>query len=212
MIYAFGAYTLDTDRYELRRAGMVCPLEPHAVDILTYLLQHRDRVVTKRELLEQLWPGRFVGEGILAQRLMTIRKAIGDSGQNQHCIKTVHGRGYRFAAEVAVHADAAMSTYQRDGQSAMRSSLVDVACAETYSRDAASRAQPPLFSRPPHFVGRDAELARLGAVVEQSTAGHATSRVYRRGTWDWKDGAGRCVCRAGRGHAGRLSRVRPMRG
>ena len=87
MIYAFGACTLDTDRHELRRAGMVCPLEPHAVDILTYLLQHRDRVVTKHELLEQLWPDRFVGEGILAQRLMTIRKAIGDSGQNQHCIR-----------------------------------------------------------------------------------------------------------------------------
>ena len=64
MVYAFGAYTLDTDRYELRRAGTVCPLEPHAVDILTYFLQHPDRVVTKRELLEQLWPGRFVGEGI----------------------------------------------------------------------------------------------------------------------------------------------------
>ena len=103
MIYAFGACTLDTDRYELRRAGTVCPLEPHAVDILTYFLQHRDRVVTKRELLEQLWPGRFVGEGILAQRMMTIRKAIGDSGHAQQCIKTVHGRGYRFAAEVTVH-------------------------------------------------------------------------------------------------------------
>src|SRR6202035_3536885 len=106
MVYAFGAYTLDTDRYELRRAGTVCPLEPHAVDILTYFLQHRDRVVTKRELLEQLWPGRFVGEGILAQRIMTIRKAIGDSGQTQQCIETVHGRGYRFAAEVSVHTNA----------------------------------------------------------------------------------------------------------
>ena len=146
MIYAFGAYTLDTDRYELRRAGMVCPLEPHAVDILTYFLQHRDRVVTKRELLEQLWPGRFVGEGILAQRLMTIRKAIGDSGQNQHCIKTVHGRGYRFAAEVAVHTNA-----RSLDASSPASSAPD-------ERD----PRPPLFSRPPHFVGRDAELAQLG--------------------------------------------------
>src|ERR1700674_5132826 len=103
MVYAFGAYTLDTDRYDRRRAGTVCPLEPHAVDILTYFLQHPERVVTKRELLEQLWPGRFVGDGILAQRIMTIRKAIGDSGQTQQCIETVHGRGYRFAAEVSVH-------------------------------------------------------------------------------------------------------------
>ena len=70
MIYTFGLYALDTDRCELRRAGVPRPLEPHALDILAYLLQHRDRVVTKRELLEQLWPDRFVNEGILgaAQR------------------------------------------------------------------------------------------------------------------------------------------------
>src|ERR1700730_5549299 len=103
MVSAFGASTLDTERYELRRAGTVCPLEPHAVDILTYFLQHPERVVTKRELLEQLWPGRFVADGILAQRIMTIRKAIGDSGKTQQCIETVRGRGYRFAAEVSVH-------------------------------------------------------------------------------------------------------------
>jgi DNA-binding winged helix-turn-helix (wHTH) protein len=70
MIDAFGAYALDTDLYELWRAGMVCSLEPDAVEILTYFLQHRDRVVSKRELSEQLWPDRSVGEGILAQRLV----------------------------------------------------------------------------------------------------------------------------------------------
>ena len=63
MVSAFGAYTLDTERYELRRAGTVCPLEPHAVDILTYFLQHRERVVTKRELLEQLFVTGGVGVG-----------------------------------------------------------------------------------------------------------------------------------------------------
>src|SRR5258708_34713450 len=106
MFSAFGACTLDTVRYELRRAGLVCPLEPQALDILAYLLEHRDRLVTKHELLDQLWPDRVVGEGILSQRLMTIRKAIGDSARSQHCIKTLHGRGYRFAADVAVHANA----------------------------------------------------------------------------------------------------------
>ena len=183
MVYAFGAYTLDTDRYELRRAGTVCPLEPHAVDILTYFLQHRERVVTKRELLEQLWPGRFVAEGILAQRIMTIRKAIGDSGQTQQCIETVRGRGYRFAAEVSVHPTArrvdafspttAAPDQRGRGDRASPAPAVSpghCACSLAgvgVSRDGgqwlrAGGARPALFSRPPHFVGRDAELAQLG--------------------------------------------------
>ena len=106
MIYAFGDYTLDTQRYELRHAGTLCKLEPQALDLLVYLLQHRDRVVTKQELLEHLWPDRYVGAGILTQRLMMVRKTLGDSGRAQHWIKTLHGRGYRFVAAVAVHATA----------------------------------------------------------------------------------------------------------
>ena len=106
MIYAFGDYTLDLQRYELRRAGTLCQLEPQALDLLVYLLQHRDRVVTKQELLEHLWPERYVGPGTLTQRLMMVRKTIGDSGRAQHCIKTLHGRGYRFVAVVAVYATA----------------------------------------------------------------------------------------------------------
>jgi DNA-binding winged helix-turn-helix (wHTH) protein len=63
MVYAFGACTLDTDRYELRRAGLVCPLEPQA-GCPRLSPEHRDRVVTKHELLDQLWPDRIVGEGV----------------------------------------------------------------------------------------------------------------------------------------------------
>ena len=84
MLYAFGDYTLDTQRYELRHAGTLCKLEPQALDLLAYLLQHHDPVVTKQELLEYLWPDRYVGTGILTQRLMIVRKTIGDSGRAQH--------------------------------------------------------------------------------------------------------------------------------
>ena len=64
------------------------------------LLQHRDRVVTKHELLENLWPDQFISEVTLNHCLMVARKAIGDSGRTQRCIKTLHGRGYRFIAAV----------------------------------------------------------------------------------------------------------------
>jgi len=183
MIYAFETYTLDTDRYELRHAGALCPLEPHALDILAYLLAHRDRVVTKQELLEHLWPQRCVSEGILTQRLMMIRKAIGDSGRRQHCIKTIHGRGYRFIAPVAVHAlaprhgglpaTAAPGEPARHGEAPPAGVVVPdgapwpasvqvLPCPDEPGTGARPRrVPPPLLRRPPHFVGREAELAPL---------------------------------------------------
>jgi DNA-binding winged helix-turn-helix (wHTH) protein len=103
MIYTFEDYELDMWVYELRYAGMPCKLEPQAFNVLVYLLQHRDRVVTKEELLEHLWPDRCVGEATLSQRLMEARKAIGDDGRTQRVLKTIRGRGYRFMAAVESH-------------------------------------------------------------------------------------------------------------
>src|SRR5919197_3464010 len=98
-----------TRLYELRHACQPCPLEPQVFNVLRYLLEHRDRVVTKDELLEQLWPNRFISEVTLNHRVMAARKVIGDSGRAQRCIKTVHGRGYRFIAEVRIVAPAEAS-------------------------------------------------------------------------------------------------------
>src|SRR5215475_4584970 len=100
MRYVFGDYELDTQLYELHHAGQPCRLEPQVFNVLRYLIEHRERVVTKDELLEQLWPKQFISEVTLNHRVMAARKAIGDSGQAQRCIKTLHGRGYRFIAEV----------------------------------------------------------------------------------------------------------------
>src|SRR5262249_8852924 len=98
MIYAFGQYELDTRVYELRRAGAVRPVEPQVFDVLVYLVRNRDRVVSKEELLENLWPDRFVSETTLTSRLKEARKAVGDSGEKQSVIRTQRGRGYRFVA------------------------------------------------------------------------------------------------------------------
>jgi DNA-binding winged helix-turn-helix (wHTH) protein/class 3 adenylate cyclase len=100
MIYAFGLYQLDTQLYELRRQRRPCKLEPRVFDVLRYLIQHRDHVVTREELLEHLWPGQYLSEAILTNCIMAARKALGDSGHWQRIIKTVHGRGYRFIAPV----------------------------------------------------------------------------------------------------------------
>ena len=106
MHYVFGGYELDTQRYELRHAGTPRALEPQAFNVLVYLVQHRDRVVSKEELLEQLWPQQYVSEAILSQRLMLVRKAVGDSGSQQQVIKTVRRRGYRFIATVEERTEA----------------------------------------------------------------------------------------------------------
>ena len=100
MIYVFGDYELDTQRYELRHGNTLCALERQGFNVLVYLVQHRDRVVAKDELLAQLWPNQSVSESTLTQRLKAVRRALGDSGREQRWIKTVHGRGYRFVAAV----------------------------------------------------------------------------------------------------------------
>jgi DNA-binding winged helix-turn-helix (wHTH) protein/class 3 adenylate cyclase/predicted ATPase len=100
MRYCFGVYVLDTLRYELQRAGVPQALRPKAYAVLAYLLAHRDRVVTKQELLEQVWPGQFVEETTLASCIMEVRKALGDSGPTPQLVQTVRSRGYRFVAPV----------------------------------------------------------------------------------------------------------------
>src|SRR5512145_724665 len=114
MLCVFGEYHLDTQRYELCYGSTLCTLERQGFNVLVYLVQHRDRVVTKDELMEQLWPNQSVSEGTLTQRLRAVRRALGDSGREQRLIKTVHGRGYRFIAAVEEHSagHAASSTQE----------------------------------------------------------------------------------------------------
>ena len=100
MIYRFGDYELDTHLFELRCNGTPLPLEPKVFDLLTYLIRYRERVVTKQELLVELWPHQFVSDAALSYCVMAARKAVGDSGRRQRVIKTLYERGYRFVAAV----------------------------------------------------------------------------------------------------------------
>ena len=102
MRYVFEDCELDIDAYELRRGGEPVPLQPQVFDVLVHLVRHFDRLVTKEELLDGVWGDRFVSESALTSRLKAARRAIGDDGQTQRCIRTVHGRGYRFVAPVEV--------------------------------------------------------------------------------------------------------------
>jgi pimeloyl-ACP methyl ester carboxylesterase/DNA-binding winged helix-turn-helix (wHTH) protein len=100
LIFVFGDCELDLDRFELRRAGRLRPVEPQVFDLLAVLIRERRRVVPKEELLDTVWGDRFVSESALTSRVKAARQAIGDDGRSQRLIRTAHGHGYQFVAPV----------------------------------------------------------------------------------------------------------------
>jgi DNA-binding response OmpR family regulator len=102
MIYHFGPYQLDAQRGELCYASHPVEIEPKAFDVLVYLIEHRDRIVTKEELLEHCWAGTFVSEAALTHCLVKVRKVVEPEPAGAPVIQTRYGRGYRFVAPVTV--------------------------------------------------------------------------------------------------------------
>ncbi|MBR0650206.1 tetratricopeptide repeat protein [Roseomonas terrae] len=100
MPLTFAGHEVDLRRQELRRDGSRVHVEPQVFDLLVHLLRHRDRVVSKDELLDEIWSGRIVSEAALSSRINAARKAVGDDGERQSLIKTIHKRGFRFVGEV----------------------------------------------------------------------------------------------------------------
>ena len=100
MQFSFDEYLLDTDRRELRRGSKPIAVEPQVFDLITYLVQHRYRVVTRDELLEAVWGGRIVSGSALTTRINAARRAVGDTGEAQRLIRTLPRKGVRFIGEV----------------------------------------------------------------------------------------------------------------
>ncbi|MEM7362607.1 MAG: tetratricopeptide repeat protein [Pseudomonadota bacterium] len=100
MRYRFDQFELDAERFELVAAGEQVHAEPQILELLTYLVVHRERMVSREELNEAVWKGRIVSEAALSGRIKMLRKLIGDDGRSQRLIRTVHGKGFRFHAPV----------------------------------------------------------------------------------------------------------------
>ena len=98
--YLFEKYSFDTARRELRRGSDVIAVTPQVFDLLDYLIRHRERVVTKDDLIGAIWNGRVVSDAALTTRLNAARSAIGDSGEEQRLIKTLPRKGFRFVGQV----------------------------------------------------------------------------------------------------------------
>jgi pimeloyl-ACP methyl ester carboxylesterase/DNA-binding winged helix-turn-helix (wHTH) protein len=92
----FADCELDVAAHEVRRDGRPCPVEPQVFDLLVYLARNPGRLVSKDELIAEVWGGRIVSDAALSSRIKSARRAIGDDGEQQRFIRTVHGRGFRF--------------------------------------------------------------------------------------------------------------------
>ncbi|WP_027133658.1 winged helix-turn-helix domain-containing tetratricopeptide repeat protein [Geminicoccus roseus] len=101
MRLAFGECVLDSDRRELFRGSEAVAAAPQVFDLLLYLVENRRRVVSRDDLLDAVWGGRIVSESTLASHVNAVRRAIGDSGQDQRLVRTVARKGFRFVGEVS---------------------------------------------------------------------------------------------------------------
>src|SRR5688572_18515715 len=100
MLYVFGDFELDDELFELRRDGERVPLRPQALETLLFLVRHRDRVVTRDEILQDVWAGIAVSETAIPQAITAIRRALGEGGDDQRTVRTVRARGYAFSVDV----------------------------------------------------------------------------------------------------------------
>ena len=112
VIYRFAGFELDLARVELRAKGRVRPLEPQVFSLLALLVENRDRLVSREEIIEKVWDGRVVTDAAVASRIKSLRQAIGDDGKRQDLVRTLHGQGFRFVAPVRAVPDAAPAPAQ----------------------------------------------------------------------------------------------------
>jgi TolB-like protein len=99
-VYRFGNFELDLDRAELRVGGTVRPVEPQVFALLALLVENRERLLSRDELVEKVWDGRAVSDSAVSSRIKSLRRALGDDGRTQGFIRTLHGQGFRFVAPV----------------------------------------------------------------------------------------------------------------
>ena len=104
MILRFEAFELDLEKRELRHQGDVRASEPQVLRLLEYLIRNRHRVVSKDDLTEHVWDGRFVSDSVINSRISTARSLVDDNGKAQRLIKTLHRQGFRFVGEVETDA------------------------------------------------------------------------------------------------------------
>jgi DNA-binding winged helix-turn-helix (wHTH) protein len=171
LLYFFGAYVLDTDRRELRSGFTAVDIEPQVFDLLSYLIRHRERVVSRDELIESIWGGRVVSESALNTRINAVRSAIGDSGAEQRLIKTLQRKGIRFVGEVREEQKASeepsLATVERGALDTTEGRWVNEELPAYQAIDGVSQPPSPVLAAPfkPHRFLIPRSAARAFAAI-----------------------------------------------
>ncbi len=151
--YRFGEFRLDEQTWSLERDGERVPLEPKLLQLLLFMIERRDRVVTKDELLDALWPDQVASEASLLRAMSLARRALGDSARAQRWIRTKARVGYRFVGEVAQETEAEARSPRPLGE------------------------RPAGDATPEPFVGRESLMASLAKAWETVAGGHGNAVV-----------------------------------
>lgn len=158
MILAFGHFELDTELFELRGAGLPVPLEPQVFDLLAYLAMNSSRIISRQELLDNLWEGKIVSDSTLSSAVKAARRALGDDGRSQQYITTFNRRGYRFVAPLeqrALNSSAAAAAVISNSSAAMREAARSICL---FTDGAVAKSERPVLAVLPfsHSQGDDA--------------------------------------------------------
>jgi DNA-binding winged helix-turn-helix (wHTH) protein/TolB-like protein len=201
MIYTFGHFEVDLAAVELRSGGKVVSLEPQVFALLALLVENRERLVSKDEVIEKVWDGRVVSDAAVASRVKSARQALGDDGKSQQFIRTIHGQGYRFVAQARISRSmAAAPPAQRRGDEAPPELGDLVRRLDRISR-------PSLAVLPFRFVGSDERYAAIATALPDELITDLAQLhwlfVTARGS-----SFRLCPCDADPGDIGRLLRVR----
>jgi DNA-binding winged helix-turn-helix (wHTH) protein/tetratricopeptide (TPR) repeat protein len=158
MIYRFGSFELDLATVELRDGGQTRKLEPQVFALLALLVENRERLVSKQELIDKVWDGRVVSDAAVASRVKSARQALGDDGKSQRFVRTIHGQGYRFVANARAARDTALSAADCAQTAAVDAAGVAVQHFDTISR-------PSLAVLPFRLIGDGGRYAALAVAL-----------------------------------------------
>ncbi|QGX97484.1 tetratricopeptide repeat protein [Roseovarius faecimaris] len=112
----FGNCEIDTDARRLCRDGEIVDMEPQVFDVLATLIDSKDRVLSKDDLIERVWGGRIVSDTAVTSRIKAVRGAVGDDGVAQRVIRTIRGVGYQFVADLEMNSDNVVALDEKPDQ------------------------------------------------------------------------------------------------
>jgi TolB-like protein len=158
MLYRFDRFELDVGAQELRHGEAVLAVEPQVFALLVYLVENRDRVVSRDDILEAVWHGRIVSEAALSSRVKAVRQIIGDDGKAQRLIRTIHKRGFRFVGSVDVVDPEPPETAPVLATTSAEGAAPDRPSSETASRRL-SGSEPSIVILPFQTIGEPSVLA-----------------------------------------------------